>query len=95
MQGYSVSLVKTINFDAPDVYHLYYETKTVPRDIMTFFPYSGIRAEGRTGQLTVTFLHTCKQSWLLDRKAQNSTSLSATAEIQRRIYIFEDRMASG
>lgn len=47
---------KTINFDAPDVYHFYYGNEVgAPGTIMTFFPYVGIR-RGRKGlgQLTVT-----------------------------------------
>ena len=47
---------KTINFDAPEVYHLYYgNEKGSPGTIMTFFPYPGI-PKGRKGkgQLTVT-----------------------------------------
>lgn len=47
---------KTVNFDAPDVYHLYYgNEKGSPGTIMTFFPYPGI-PKGRKGkgQLTVT-----------------------------------------
>lgn len=47
---------KTINFDAPEVYHLYYgNEKGTPGTIMTFFPYQNI-PKGRKGkgQLTVT-----------------------------------------
>jgi len=47
---------KTINFDAPDVYHLYYGNEDgSPGTIMTFFPYAGLQ-HGRQGkgQLTVT-----------------------------------------
>lgn len=47
---------KTINFDAPDVYHLYYgNERGTPGTIMTFFPFPGI-PEGRKGkgQLIVT-----------------------------------------
>lgn len=47
---------KTVNFDAPDVYHLYYgNEKGEPGTIMTFFPFPGI-PQGRKGkgQLTVT-----------------------------------------
>lgn len=47
---------KTVNFDAPDVYHLYYGDETgAPGTIMTFFPYPGAMS-GRKGkgQLTVT-----------------------------------------
>jgi glyoxalase family protein len=47
---------KTINFDAPDVYHLYYGNEDgAPGTIMTFFPYSGLhRGRPGKGQLTVT-----------------------------------------
>ena len=35
---------KTVNFDAPDVYHLYYGDEAgSPGSILTFFPYEGIR----------------------------------------------------
>jgi len=47
---------KTINFDATDVYHLYYGDETgQPGTIMTFFPYPSIQ-RGRigTGQVTIT-----------------------------------------
>jgi glyoxalase family protein len=47
---------KTINFDAPEVYHLYYgNEKGEPGTLLTFFPFPGI-PEGRKGkgQLTVT-----------------------------------------
>lgn len=47
---------KTINFDAPDVYHLYYGNRTgEPGTILTFFPFQGL-PKGRkgNGQVTVT-----------------------------------------
>ena len=47
---------KTVNFDAPDVYHLYYGNDIgEPGTILTFFPFNGI-AKGRkgNGQVTVT-----------------------------------------
>lgn len=50
-------LVKqTVNFDAPDVYHLYYANEAgEPGTVMTFFPFPGAAA-GRlgSGQTTVT-----------------------------------------
>ncbi|MCB9292246.1 MAG: ring-cleaving dioxygenase [Lewinellaceae bacterium] len=40
---------KTVNFDAPDVYHLYYGDETgQPGSILTFFPFRNIRP-GTTG----------------------------------------------
>lgn len=47
---------KTVNFDAPEIYHLYYGNESgAPGTILTFFPYIGI-PKGRKGkgQLTVT-----------------------------------------
>jgi glyoxalase family protein len=47
---------KTVNFDAPDVYHLYYGDEAgKPGTIITFFPFHGVPS-GRKGkgQLTVT-----------------------------------------
>ena len=41
---------KTVNFDAPEVYHLYYGNETgTPGTIMTFFLYQGIQP-GRNGK---------------------------------------------
>jgi glyoxalase family protein len=47
---------KTINFDAPDVYHFYYGNETgAPGTILTFFPYGGlVRGRHGKGQLTTT-----------------------------------------
>src|SRR5438034_7155979 len=41
---------KTVNFDAPEIYHFYYGDEVGnPGSIMTFFPYEGI-ARGRRGK---------------------------------------------
>lgn len=47
---------KTVNFDAPDVYHLYYGNEDgSPGTIITFFPYAGlVRGRKGKGQLTVS-----------------------------------------
>ncbi len=47
---------KTVNFDAPEVYHLYYGNEAgAPGTIMTFFPYEGIqRGRHGKGMLNVT-----------------------------------------
>lgn len=47
---------KTINYDAPEVYHLYYGDELgTPGTIMTFFPYTGMpKGQKGNGQLTVT-----------------------------------------
>jgi len=51
---------KTVNFDAPDVYHLYYGNETgSPGTILTFFPYGNIpRGRKGVGQLTYTAFST-------------------------------------
>jgi glyoxalase family protein len=47
---------KTVNFDAPEVYHLYFGNGTGdPGTILTFFPYKGMpRGRKGNGQVTVT-----------------------------------------
>ncbi|MBC8110764.1 MAG: ring-cleaving dioxygenase [Verrucomicrobia bacterium] len=49
-------LKKTINFDAPSVYHLYYGDETgSPGSIMTFFPYNDLpKGRAGNGQMTLT-----------------------------------------
>lgn len=40
---------KTVNFDAPDIYHLYYgDAQGTPGSVMTYFPFPGM-ARGRKG----------------------------------------------
>ncbi len=62
---------KTINFDAPDVYHLYYGDETgSPGSILTFFPYAGLqRGRKGGGQLTYTAfsIPTASLSYWMDR----------------------------
>ena len=47
---------KTVNFDAPDVYHFYYgNEKGDPGTLLTFFPFRGMpRGRKGTGHVTVT-----------------------------------------
>jgi len=46
----------TVNFDAPDVYHLYYGTEVgAPGTVMTYFPHEGAKRGRRgTGEVSVT-----------------------------------------
>lgn len=46
---------KTVNFDAPDIYHLYYgNTVGQPGSVMTYFPFpniiKGVRGTGEVGE---------------------------------------------
>jgi glyoxalase family protein len=47
---------KTVNFDAPDVYHLYYADEFgTPGSVMTYFPFPGIvRGKQGTGEVGTT-----------------------------------------
>ena len=47
---------KTVNFDAPDVYHLYYGDEVgTPGSVMTYFPFPGMRRGHRgAGEVGVT-----------------------------------------
>ncbi|MEL7280599.1 MAG: ring-cleaving dioxygenase [Pseudomonadota bacterium] len=47
---------KTVNFDAPDVYHLYYGDKTgTPGSVMTYFPFPDMpRGQRGVGEVGVT-----------------------------------------
>lgn len=55
---------KTINFDAPEVYHLYYGNEQgAPGTILTFFPYPGLqRGKKGKGQLITTSFSVPEQS---------------------------------
>ena len=47
---------KTVNFDAPDVYHLYYGDEVgTPGSVMTYFPFSNMaKGIGGTGEVSTT-----------------------------------------
>src|ERR1700752_4252510 len=47
---------KTVNFDAPDVYHLYYgDEHGTPGSVMTYFPFPNIGTRGKgTGEVGQT-----------------------------------------
>jgi glyoxalase family protein len=87
---------KTINFDSPDVYHLYYgDYEGSPGALMTFFPYQGI-SSGRkgTGQVITTSFSVPENSlgyWMkrLDRFDIIYTSPEQRFESEEFIY-FED-----
>ncbi len=75
---------KTVNFDAPDVYHLYYgNEKGSPGTIMTFFPFPGIpRGRKGKGQLTTTSFSVSASSldYWLKRLAQFHVKHAAPEE---------------
>src|SRR5215210_4696507 len=56
---------KTVNFDAPDVYHLYYgDEQGSPGSILTFFEFPGAPL-GRPGD---GMIHTISSGWATTRR---------------------------
>ena len=86
---------KTINFDAPEVYHLYFGNATgSPGTILTFFPYPGI-PPGRkgTGQLTVTSFSIPENSlqyWMKRLKHFDVKYEEPQPRFDERVLYFED-----
>lgn len=91
---------KTINFDAPEVYHLYYgNEKGSPGTIMTFFPYPGI-PKGRKGkgQLTVTSFSISENSldyWMGRLKKFNIGYTGPSSRFDELFIYFEDHDGLG
>ncbi len=91
---------KTVNFDAPEIYHLYYGNETgAPGTIMTFFPYKGIgRGRQGKGQLTTTSFSIPANSmgYWTDRLNKFGVEHSQPQERFEEAFIyFEDRDGLG
>lgn len=91
---------KTVNFDAPDVYHLYFGDETgSPGTIMTSFPYGNI-PKGRkgVGQLTYTAysIPTAGLSYWMDRLASANIAYAGPSKRFNETYLrFEDFDGTG
>ena len=87
---------KTVNFDAPDVYHFYYGDETgSPGSILTFFPYEGIiQGKHGKGMLNVTSFSVPYASisyWEERLKKYNITHKPAQERFNGEVVIsFED-----
>jgi glyoxalase family protein len=91
---------KTINFDAPDVYHLYYGDETgSPGTILTFFPYGSLpRGRKGAGQLTYTAFSvpTAALRFWMDRLHEQNISYSGPHKRFSETYLrFEDYDGAG
>lgn len=92
---------KTINFDAPDVYHLYYGNELgSPGTIMTFFPFEEIpRGRHGKGQMTVTSFSVPDNSldyWLKRLGKFNIAHTQPQQRYSHEVFIyFEDRDGLG
>ncbi|MGF1637714.1 MAG: VOC family protein [Cyclobacteriaceae bacterium] len=90
----SLRLVKkTINFDAPNVYHLYYgDEKGQPGTIMTFFPISGITpGQKGKGQLTTTSFSIDENSldyWMARLKKFNIPFTTPQERFDNEVFIY-------
>ncbi len=84
---------KTVNFDSPDVYHLYYGNETgSPGTIMTFFPFAGM-ARGRhgKGQMTVTSFSVPANSldyWLVRLKKFGIKHTEPQQRFDKEVFIY-------
>lgn len=91
---------KTINFDAPDVYHLYYGNENgSPGTILTFFPYPDI-PKGRKGkgQLTVTYFSIAENAMDFWTKRLDKFNIAYEGPQQRfdeQFVYFEDHDGLG
>lgn len=91
---------KTINFDAPDVYHLYYGDETgSPGTILTFFPYGDLpRGRKGAGQLTYTAFSvpTAALSFWMDRlNGQHIPYAGPDKRFSETYLRFEDHDGAG
>src|SRR5687768_9702810 len=87
---------KTVNFDAPEVYHFYYGDEAgTPGSILTFFPYQGI-AKGRHGKgmlNTTTFsVSSSSLNYWLERLKKYGVNYKQPAErfTSETVVYFED-----
>ena len=82
---------KTVNFDAPDVYHLYYGDEAgTPGTVMTYFPFPnagrGIAGTGEVGRTSFSIPTGTAQAWT-DR-----LSTFETADLGRDIRFGQNRI---
>lgn len=91
---------KTVNFDAPDVYHLYYGNETgSPGTILTFFPYGSLpRGRKGAGQLTYTAFSvpTASLGFWMDRLHEQAIAYAGPSKRFSETYLrFEDHDGAG
>lgn len=91
---------KTVNFDAPDVYHFYYGNRTGdPGTLLTFFPYPGMpRGRKGNGQVTVTSFSVPEGSldyWMKRLKRFNVRHEAPKERFSESFIYFEDHEGLG
>lgn len=91
---------KTINFDAPDVYHFYFGDELgAPGTVFTTFPFDGARKGSKgTGELTYTAfsIPTQSLSFWMDRLAKfNIPTSTPLTRFGEKVLRFEDHDGMG
>ncbi len=91
---------KTINFDAPDVYHFYFGNELgAPGTVFTTFPFDGARKGTKgTGEVTFTAFSVPKESLPFWQKRLSNYNVPISTPLQRfdELYIrFEDHDGMG
>lgn len=91
---------KTINFDAPDVYHFYFGDELgTPGTVFTTFPFEGARKGTKgTGELTYTAFSIAENSidyWVERLKKYNVTVSSILNRFDQKLIRFEDHDGMG
>jgi glyoxalase family protein len=79
---------KTVNFDAPDIYHLYYGDRIgTPGSVMTYFPFSDIgtarRGTGEVGSVTYAVPEGALDAW----RGRHPDAATDTAFGQARLHL--------
>ncbi|PCF84991.1 VOC family protein [Staphylococcus intermedius] len=85
---------KTVNFDDPGTYHLYFSNDNVdPGTIMTFFPwanaYNGRVGSGQVGRIAFRIPKNSKDYWI-QRLNDNNVETTETEPFRRPTIEFED-----
>ncbi len=91
---------KTVNFDAPEVYHFYYGDETgTPGSILTFFPYGGlVRGRHGKGMLNTTTFSLSDSSlnfWLSRLKRFGVNVKGPEERFEETVIYFEDHDGLG
>lgn len=82
---------KTVNFDDPGVYHLYYGDRTgSPGTLMTFFPYGGPRARKGAGQVAASAYAVKELQWWNKRLLEHGVEVSEEIRFGIPYLLFED-----
>src|SRR5690625_4634512 len=76
---------KTVNFDAPDVYHLYYGDEAgTPGSVMTYFPFPNIvKGQAGTGEVAGTVFAVPENSFGYWRERLAKAKVSSLEEGER------------